>query len=691
MPTTFPNSSSDIHNGSTRCPSATSTTQALLEVEPDLSLESPSLCQTIIDSLPKPILPIRRSEPIGPKESVFTEYVDGHIQLQQAADVIDTLVFSGGGAKGFAYPGMLAAIENFCYRDTNKTVRDSLQYVGGASAGAMFALFMACNMPRQQINQLTDRLDFESLLNGKHDKQGQVFPEKAWPRLAYILDKLSILNKIPGAEKLYQALSKLALTGSNALPLEQLMREQAQAALIATVDAHLPHLKDALASSQPQTLADRQQFERQQALLDRFESNYQQIKAGKPITFALLRQAHQLIPAVKEFFCTGVLDNIQPPQYVIYDADNTPDLDIVEATVVSMTLPIVFKSRAIGLPHFAADETIEAKDGGCLRNIPIGHSGKNPLVFKFEQGAPPLKDARFPTPDVLKAKFADWASGVPNTAADAWQEKELKQKGIVDKIIHVPMKIAAGDFTEATTQFDMPEQDRQALQAKLYETVMQHLNRQLATQTIRYKNRQEAWLSLDLSTLSSLAQQQWPEADQILAWRKQVNLHLQDLEQAIQTMDTLDLAHVAIQAALQGLDEAALSMPKEGTAYIVKLFTQRDNIALQRLLNFYRYQARPTPWPTGNILDKACEHSQYMDVVNIVRNFEREVIYPARFKFHQSRHNLKLLDEIEKMGEQAATQADINQMAARLAKEYKPRFSVASSSKTATLAQHYIK
>lgn len=693
MPTTSPVPSSHVDSNSITLSANANNAEELPDIQPESSPKQSTISKIVINSLPlpKPIIPIRCSEPIGSKQSVFTEYADGHILLKQNPDVIDTLVFSGGGAKGCAYPGMLAAIENFYYRDTTNTVRDGVQYVGGASAGAMFGLFVACNMPHQAIDQLTDHLDFENLLNGKHDQHGQVILEKAWPRLAYILDKLSILKKLPGVDKLYQALSTLALTGSNALPLEKMMREKSQAALIATVDKHLPKIKEALASGNPQTNASNPQHQQQLALLTTFEKNYQQVKAGKPITFALLRQAHQLMPQIKEFFCTGVLDNIQPPQYIIFDADNTPDLDIVEATLVSMTLPIVFKSRAIGLPHFLADESVEAKDGGCLRNIPVGHSGKNPLIFKFEKGAPPLKDARFPTPDVLKAKFADWASGVPNTAADAWQEKELQQKGIVNKIVQVPMKIASGNFTEATTQFDMHQHDKNALQAELQKTVIKHLERQLDTQTTHYKNRQAAWLTIDIPTLTSLARQNWPEANQVLIWRTQVNLHLQNLEQTIQAMDTFDLSNISIQTALKGLDEAALTMPREGTEYIVNLFNHKNNIALQRLLNYYRYQPRPTPWPTGYILEKACEQYKYLDVVNIVRNFEREVIYPARFKFHQSKHNLKLLDEIEKMGEHAKTQEDINQMAARLAKEYKPRFSVSSTSNTAISAKRYIR
>lgn len=205
MSTTSPVPSSHVDSNSITLSANANNAEELPDIQPESSPKQSTISKIVINSLPlpKPIIPIRCSEPIGSKQSVFTEYADGHILLKQNPDVIDTLVFSGGGAKGCAYPGMSAAIENFYYRDTTNTVRDGVQYVGGASAGAMFGLFVACNMPHQAIDQLTDHLDFENLLNGKHDQHGQVILEKAWPRLAYILDKLSILKKLPGVDKLW--------------------------------------------------------------------------------------------------------------------------------------------------------------------------------------------------------------------------------------------------------------------------------------------------------------------------------------------------------------------------------------------------------------------------------------------------------------------------------------------------------
>ena len=76
------------------------------------------------------------------------------------ADQIDSLVFSGGGAKGLAYAGVIDELEN-------RGILKDIKMVAGASAGAIIALVFGLGYNSEEIIEIIKNTNFAKFLDCK--------------------------------------------------------------------------------------------------------------------------------------------------------------------------------------------------------------------------------------------------------------------------------------------------------------------------------------------------------------------------------------------------------------------------------------------------------------------------------------------------------------------------------------------
>lgn len=94
---------------------------------------------------------------------VFQKYVAARIFNRLDLDNLKYVVFSGGGEKGRAYPGVLKALDNMTPPEDfygTETLFDRIKEVSGASAGALISLPVALGFSTQDIEKIVESNNF---------------------------------------------------------------------------------------------------------------------------------------------------------------------------------------------------------------------------------------------------------------------------------------------------------------------------------------------------------------------------------------------------------------------------------------------------------------------------------------------------------------------------------------------------
>lgn len=273
--------------------------------------------------------------------SYLLEESKGNYVYIASAPVIKNLVFSGGGAKGAAYPGVQEALEE--PGPNGISMREQVEAVAGSSVGAMQAAFFAAGGRAADLKKKTENLNFKSLLG-----------------------------------------SSPALIHKDGLPLYNFVNELMQSAITSL-------LKDNHYTSYP----------RYEFLSDNDRSHVDRLLAQAkqpggivpPITFGMLHSLHELDPAnFKDLSVTATRRDTG--ETYIFNAENTPDLDIALACRASASLPIFLKPVQIETKYLPGgpyqEESLLFVDGGYLDNIPVsaldGKQIKEKGVNEGEQG-----------------------------------------------------------------------------------------------------------------------------------------------------------------------------------------------------------------------------------------------------------------------------------------------------------------
>ncbi|XVN43245.1 MAG: patatin-like phospholipase family protein [Candidatus Rickettsia vulgarisii] len=267
----------------------------------------------------------------------------------------DYLVFSGGGAKGAIYSGVYKALKE-------SDVIENIKAIAGSSAGAITAAVIASGIEPEEFEKISKDTNLKGLLGKKGFSAGFVQIAKDGTPLYNLLDN-TIRNNISSylkdkdfAELCNQGLIRIANE------IEKLKKEE----------------QEFLQKEPTQTLNEnsesldffKQQLEQQaNQLKDLMQSNYKELhilrelsnRQGK-ILFKDLALLRLLDPGkFKDLYITAVNQNTG--ELEIFNADNTPDVEIALACRASASIPIVFKPVKIGDNYYV--------DGGYRDNVPM--------------------------------------------------------------------------------------------------------------------------------------------------------------------------------------------------------------------------------------------------------------------------------------------------------------------------------
>ena len=571
------------------------------------------------------------AQEVGQRQLTLRQFDNGVAQLELSRPPLTSLVLSGGGAKGAAYPGAIKALED-------NGALDGIRSMSGSSAGGITAALLASGMGASEFKTLSDGMDLISLLDSTNKKH------KLFQRICTEIGNLAqkYLPKVGSFTQLI--LNVLPRVQSEALPLEKVIRDESSKSVLNQISAH-PQL-----ASQPAVATIARKLEQ-----------------GGVVTFGDLKLLSQHIPQIKELNITGTAMFEGRPQMVVFNASLTPDMSIARAAHISGSFPVVFKPvDEQSQPFQAEGEHTKFKDGGVMLNVPVPEMvdrsfstsplrQSDNLILKFEEkeGVAPDRGAR------LGGAFTDWMVGAPVAARVILQNEALAAHD--DQTVTVPLNTDKGDFSTTfggTLNFSMPGDIKNYLQERLDQAVSGHLeNRALTREQYTFGSMEAALNALDDEMLTSLTAQNPAQAGDVLQFRQQARGAFSELTVAIvaqnETPDGLKL-NDQMRAAITQLD--ALATTPERKEWLAKELNHADNVDHQQLLSAMRGQNVASP-----VLNAAIEEMQVRIVAVVAENIRKEVIFPSLYRAGQPDSNVALLRRAEHSLARATTTAQVNQ------------------------------
>jgi predicted acylesterase/phospholipase RssA len=238
---------------------------------------------------------------------------------------IKSLVFEGGGPKGLGYIGAIERLEL-------SKILQTVENVGGSSAGAMTALAVGLGYNAKQIGEIIAKVDIKSFQD---------------------------LSDTPSSSRIisvFQGFGNLAGSDSQGrgLFVGNKLRQWAKTVIL-------------------------ERFK--EAKYERFVKDISQ----KEITFRVLEKCRTTFPelGIKRIAFTGT--NYTDARLEVFDFHRTPDMPVDLAVRISMSLPWFFQSVKYNGKEYM--------DGGCLNNYPMFIFNAPPYytsgvtrILKGEQG-----------------------------------------------------------------------------------------------------------------------------------------------------------------------------------------------------------------------------------------------------------------------------------------------------------------
>jgi len=615
---------------------------AIATIQPSLNEEAFSPTHQAVET---PLV-----EGVGARNMTLLRDHQGRVDVFLSAPPVTSLVLSGGGAKGIAFSGVVRALE-----DAQKL--QGIQSISGSSAGAISAALIASGMGAQAFDRLSDSIDLPSLLNSKD-------VVTAWMQDASsTLGKL--VGRLPGAAG---NISQLLMTllprlQTEALPLEEVIRNESRQSIL----EHIAQTPRETRPGEVMHIADK-------------------LSAGAAPTFGDLDVLSRHIPAIKQLNITGTGMFAGRPQLVVFNASLTPQMDIARAAHISGSLPLVFKSpEERGHGFQTSTETTAFKDGGMLLNTPAPGvvdrefpesplTKSESLIVKFESDA---ADARTRSGSFFSS-LADRITGVPHSAAGAFQDKKLE--AFAEQIVTLPLKTEKGDFRgllTGTVNFTMQDEHKQHLQAKARQAVDAHLERRsTALERHSFQSLDDAVLAMDDAMLASVqpALQKDPAAADVLTFRKNAQQALHALDGAIIEANQAKGALVftpKILSALRNLD--ALARRPEQIDWLGRRLNVASQRNFQQLLQVAAKQIASGALPMSKVIGSAVAEMSVRDIAMKAESFTREVIYPSLFRPGQPDANVELLHRAAQDLAWSSTPTEFNRVLDTISDRYKAR------------------
>lgn len=267
-------------------------------------------------------------------ENVSADQAKKYVYLARALP-IENVVFSGGGAKGVVYPGVIQALEG-----------QAIKHVAGSSIGAVTAALYASGMSGLTFEEITTQQDFKALLgslNPHLKKTGE-------PLLTFLRKNIpdSILTRLKSANADQFAERYQSLKEDEKKAIHKLLNDTEQKKSIQEL---LTQIKDP------------------------------SFKITTPVTFAMLGALNEfnevagINGAFKNLSVTAVNIEQKSSEPYIFNPTNTPHLEVAKAVRASASLPVMLEpveidSESLGI-YGKEGKSLRFIDGGFLDNIPV--------------------------------------------------------------------------------------------------------------------------------------------------------------------------------------------------------------------------------------------------------------------------------------------------------------------------------
>lgn len=314
-------------------------------------------------------------------------------------------IFEGGGAKGIAHIGALAAAE-----------KNGLQFYGvaGASAGAVIAALVSVGFAADEIMHPTDRT--RNILAANGQTPVTVLGVKAWKAFSRMEKGLHRASRWVGA---VGALGGLAVAPRTTLSVRRVMARHghfetgALRELINTVLRNQLRLIHAERSPAPQT--------------------------PERITFADLD--YDAFPRLRPLKI--VATDLTTGELMVFDR-STPAVEVAEAVAASIAIPLVFKPVIVA----SYDRKRVFVDGGLVSNLPTWVFAEEKLAFeRADPRAPPIPVVAFtlkPKPDAPprkgRPKLNAFENHLLSVASAAVSGSQQVSRRFVEDLVIVPLE-----------------------------------------------------------------------------------------------------------------------------------------------------------------------------------------------------------------------------------------------------------
>ncbi len=622
-------------------------------------------------------------------------------KLIRKPNPIETLVLSGGGAKGLAYPG---AIQALAEEGHLSTIRD----IHAASIGALAGVLLAAGMTAQEFKELSDQINLMDLISKSKDSH----PENGF-----------LKNTQLGLIK----------------------------TLLANIGTTAPKLREFIDKNVRETIINRiNEKEESFKKIPIIENIYEELKKGKNITFKDLEVLNRYIPEIKRFHCTATAYfGSDKPQSAVLSATTTPDLSVSDAACASGALPIIFSKITLKIEDPEKRDDYEffsqAKwaDGGLLMNTPVPsiiHGMGDPskcLIFVFEndQLNQAMQDEpgnnRYTKKKLFKKAIergSERVIGAPYKIARDHFNTELSQSPVKESVIIVPLTDKGNNINYSGSRgrlaLNMGQKDKNALQDLLYKKTLEsskmrknkkneeiftttedfiyslsddefyylmesnEIHECLPSKKLKYAIHQRIKISNELNNfLNSMHCIFEEKSEESAISEDEINKFIKSYKIAPENINEF-IKNKIVEYYFQGLDiineynNIKIFFEDKNLENITsspKLEEERDKLEkIHRYLTLEKILTILNKYPTLleeiNVFNKIIEKIKKIKIKNISKYIIRYLIYPEKNKPIQS--NMNVLLEAEKGLNQAKTAEEVIEIVNTLTNKYKLNISI---------------